>query len=50
MSDRFIAPDEAWDVAHDDSGTVILGPAHQACNRVEAGRKRHRVHAHHWVM
>jgi hypothetical protein len=43
MGSRWIPPGALWDVGHDDSGTVILGPTHRACNRVEAGRKRHRV-------
>lgn len=33
MRDRWIAPGTKWDVAHDDSGTVTLGPAHERCNR-----------------
>ena len=43
MLTRDIAPNEAADVAHDDSGTVILGPSHSLCNRREAGQKRHRI-------
>jgi hypothetical protein len=38
---RAIAPSQPADVAHDDSGTVVLGPAHQSCNRVDGGKRRH---------
>lgn len=38
---RDIAPDQPVDVAHDDSGTVILGPAHARCNRSDGGKRRH---------
>jgi hypothetical protein len=40
---RHIPPGTAWDVAHDDSGTVILGAAHATCNRADGGRRRHRA-------
>lgn len=51
MADRYIPPGTPWDLAHDDSGTVILGPAHAKCNRSEAGKKRHRaVRPDRWVM
>lgn len=42
MQSRDIAPSDPVDVAHDDSGTVILGPAHARCNRADGGRRRHR--------
>lgn len=38
------------DVAHDDSGMVILGPAHRRCNRGDGGRRRHRVTPRRWVL
>lgn len=41
MPSRAIPPDQPIDVAHDDSGTVILGPAHAKCNRADGGRRRH---------
>ena len=41
MVTRDIAPDQAYDVAHDDSGTVILGAAHPRCNRSDGGKRRH---------
>ncbi|MFJ9315781.1 hypothetical protein ACIRN4_16445 [Pimelobacter simplex] len=49
MDSRDIAPDQQVDIAHDDSGAVILGPAHRRCNRVDGGKRRHRK-VHHWVM
>ena len=36
---RDIAPNQAIDVAHDDSGTVILGPAHRRCNRSDGATR-----------
>lgn len=36
MRTRDIAPSQAADVAHDDSGTVVIGAAHATCNRSEA--------------
>ena len=41
MPTRDIAPDQPIDIAHDDSGTVVLGPAHRRCNRADGGRRRH---------
>lgn len=38
---RAIAPTDKADVAHDDTGTTILGPAHARCNRSDGGRRRH---------
>lgn len=40
---RAIAPTDKADVAHDDSGDHILGPAHARCNRADGGRRRHRA-------
>lgn len=40
---RDIAPTQPTDVAHDDSGTVILGPSHSTCNRSDGGKRRHLV-------
>ncbi len=39
---RDIAPEQGNDIAHDDAGLVILGPAHPSCNRADGGRRRHR--------
>lgn len=39
MPTRFIAPGQAWDVAHNDAGTRIIGPAHQTCNRTEGSQR-----------
>lgn len=41
MTSRAIAPDQPAHVAHDDSGTVILGPAHALCNTKDGGVRRH---------
>jgi hypothetical protein len=41
MDSRAIPPTHPIDVAHDDTGTLILGPAHQRCNRADGGRRRH---------
>lgn len=38
---RAIAPTDRADVAHDDTGTTILGPAHARCNRSDGGKRRH---------
>lgn len=38
---REIAPNQQVDVAHDDDGLAILGPAHRRCNRVDGGKRRH---------
>lgn len=43
MSTRWIPPDAAWDVAHDDSGTVTLGPAHRKCNRRDGAVRGNRM-------
>ena len=37
---RDIAPTDLIDIAHDDSGTVVLGPAHRRCNRSDGGKRR----------
>lgn len=47
---RDIAPDQGNDIAHDESGTVILGPAHPHCNRADGGRRRHQSPTHRWVL
>lgn len=42
MDTRDIAPTDLTDVGHDESGTVILGPTHRHCNRVDgAWRRQH---------
>jgi hypothetical protein len=38
---RDIAPSQPAHVAHDDSGTVVLGPAHELCNTSDGGKRRH---------
>lgn len=44
MPSRSIAPSDPIDVAHDDTGTRILGPAHARCNRSDGGKRRHHPH------
>lgn len=50
MTTRDIAPTQSTDVAHDDSGTVILGAAHAHCNRVDGGKRRHQMTPRRWVL
>lgn len=50
MDSRTIAPDQPIDIAHDDDGAVILGPAHRYCNRADGGRRRHIKRATHWIL
>ncbi len=39
MTTRDIPPNCRAHVAHDDSGTVILGPAHARCNTSDGGKR-----------
>ena len=39
---RAIPPTDDIDIAHDDTGTIVLGPAHRKCNRSDGGKRRHR--------
>lgn len=48
-ADRWIPPGP-FDTAHDDSGTVILGPAHTRCNRVDGGKRRHAAKVTRWSL
>lgn len=43
MQTRDIAPIDAVDVAHDDAGDRIIGPAHARCNRSEAATRGNRM-------
>lgn len=45
MSTRWIAPGSRWDLAHDETGTVYLGPAHHSCNRSEGAARGNRMRA-----
>lgn len=50
MDTRDIAPHQPADVAHDDTGTIVLGPAHATCNRRDGGIRRHTVTKQRWVI
>lgn len=43
---RWIQPGSPWDVAHDTTGTVYLGPAHARCNRSEGATRGNRMRGH----
>jgi hypothetical protein len=43
MPTRDIAPTDAADVAHDDTGTRVIGAAHARCNRSEAATRGNRL-------
>lgn len=45
MPDRWIQPGTAWDVSHDPTGTVTLGPSHARCNRSEGASRGNRTRA-----
>lgn len=38
---RRIRPGSAWDLCHDPSGMVVIGPGHERCNRSEGARRGH---------
>jgi hypothetical protein len=43
---EFIAPDEPWDLGHDDNDRSLYnGPEHQACNR---GARPERITSREW--
>lgn len=43
MTDRWIEPGSKWDVSHDPSGTVTIGPSHATCNRSEGASRGNRM-------
>ena len=45
MRSRWIPPGSLWDLAHDDSGTVTLGPAHRRCNRRDGAVRGNKMRA-----
>lgn len=50
---RRIQPGTAWDLCHDPSGEVVIGPGHARCNRSEAAKRMHRTRAplpRRWVL
>ena len=57
MRTRYIPPGAPWNVAHDDAGLVILGPAHERCNKrdgaIRGNKMRNRTHGvtvRRWVL
>ena len=52
METRDIAPTDRAHVAHDETGTIILGPAHERCNTSEGATRgnRQRDGMTHWVL
>lgn len=48
---RDIAPTDEAHVAHNDEGTVVIGPAHALCNTTDGGQRRHvDKDVTHWVL
>ena len=45
MATRAITPGSSWDLAHDPTGTQILGPAHRRCNRSEGATRGNQARA-----
>jgi hypothetical protein len=43
MRTRWIPPASPWDLSHDTTGAVILGPSHRRCNRAEAATRGNRT-------
>ena len=42
---RAITPGSSWDLSHNPTGTVILGPSHRRCNRAEGATRGNRARA-----
>ena len=40
---RWIPPGSAWNLSHDPSGTVWIGPSHEKCNLSEAAKRGNRM-------
>lgn len=45
MKSRWIPPGSRWDLAHDPSGTVVIGVSHARCNRSEGASRGNRMRA-----
>lgn len=47
MRSRWIAPGPwwTWDLAHDETGTVVIGVSHARCNRSEGATRGNRMRA-----
>lgn len=50
MTSRYIPPGAPWDLAHDDTGTRILGPAHRRCNRRDGALRRYKRTPRRWQL
>ena len=47
MPTRWIPPGAPWDVAHDDTGTITIGPAHRRCNTRDGAIRGNRMRRRH---
>ena len=45
MKTRWIAPGAKWQLAHDETGTVTLGPAHTRCNARDGAIRGNKMRA-----
>lgn len=43
MRTRWIAPGSRWDLAHDPTGTTVIGVSHARCNRSEGASRGNRM-------
>jgi hypothetical protein len=48
MDSRVIYPDQAADVAHDTTGTYVIGASHMTCNRREAAIRGNAMRLGRW--
>lgn len=43
MRSRWIPPGARWDLAHDETGTAVIGVSHARCNRSEGATRGNRM-------
>lgn len=43
MTSRWIPPGSTWDLAHDETGTIVIGVSHAKCNRSEGATRGNRM-------
>lgn len=43
MSTRWIAPGSKWHLAHDETGTVVIGVSHARCNTSEGATRGNKM-------